>query len=71
MCAVRGMCMQSPIGLSLISLHYYQKKHIRCHRHSVPVKPLYNTSIKIILSPLSMLYLQEVLLIRLKNVYSI
>ena len=33
----------------------------------VPVKPLYNTSIKIFIPPLSMLYLQKVLLIHLKK----
>ena len=33
----------------------------------VPMKPLYNTNIKIFISPLSMLYLKKVLLIRLKN----
>ena len=36
----------------------------------VAMKPLYNTSIKMFISPLSMLYLQGVLLILLKNVYS-
>ena len=33
----------------------------------VPVKPLYNTIFKIIISPLSMLYLQKVLLMHLKK----
>ena len=33
----------------------------------VPVKRLYNTSIKLCISPLSMLYLEKVLLIRLKK----
>ena len=33
----------------------------------VPVKPLYNTSFKISISPLSSLYLQKVLLIHLKK----
>ena len=45
--------MQSPIGLSLIS--------------RVPVKPLFNTSIKISIPPLSMLYLGKVLMIHLKK----
>ena len=33
----------------------------------VPVKPLYNTSIKIFIPPLSMLYLQKVLLVHSKK----
>ena len=33
----------------------------------VPLKPLYNTSIKLLISPISMLYLQKVLLIHLKK----
>ena len=33
----------------------------------VPVKPLYNTSTKIFISSVSMLYLQKVLLIHLKK----
>ena len=36
-----------------------------------PVKPLYNTSIAIFISPLSMLYLQKVLLEHFKKKYII
>ena len=36
----------------------------------MPVMPLYNTSIKILISPLSMLYLQKVILIHIKNMNS-
>ena len=54
--------MQSPIGLSLISFHFLSKRACEAI-----VKPLFNTSIKILISPLPMLYLQKVLSIHLKK----
>ena len=61
--------MQSPIvitsGDKPYPLALLIKKSLDVSR--VPVKPLYNTSIKILISPLSILYLQRVLLIHLKK----
>ena len=55
------MCVQSPIERVNKSLDDI----IRTSR--VPVKPQYNTSIKVFISPLTMLYLGKVLLIHLKK----
>ena len=51
--------MESPIELSL---HFLSKgaKMTSYKLSRVPVKPLYNTSIRILISLLSMLYVQKV-----------
>ena len=54
--------MQSPIGHDRAK-PYQLAPLIKKSLDDVPVKPLYNTSIKILISPLSMPFLQKVLLI--------